>query len=192
MVPGSDGYEWNIYDNPSICFNSTLLVGVSSDNVTIFLFQLAEQTWTSIISPNNYGNINGIVCTDNNLYVMYPTNNIGIYSFAVKTWAVVPINNNGNTSFFKSICCQYIGNSADIVLVSTYDTVHNSYLYISTDNGANWNPTVVSTGYDSWSSSAISADAKTVLLGEYYYNPQANNSTFNIPKNANLYLGVSS
>lgn len=189
-ITGSDAYNWNNYINSSIFVNNTSLVGLLSDNNTVVIHNFNNQTWNSISSPNNYGYPLSIVCTDSNLYLMYGIDNVSRYNFSTQIWNVCDIDNTENTSFLKSISSNNTGNGSDVVVVTTYDSLNNSYVYISNDNGASWSQNTVSSGYDSWSSSDIGTNNNYIFLGNYYYNPEANNSMLNVPKNARLYIGT--
>jgi hypothetical protein len=140
--------------------------------------------------------VNGFYSTVNRNYVLSINSIVYIYDLSSCTWSncvLTPfndgsiINSNMNTNL-KSINCYTDADNVDHIFILSYDNFYNNFLYISHDNGNTWNTQSIANQYDAWSGISCSAYG-TLILGEYYNNPQAGNVDMTTPSKAQLFIG---
>jgi peptide methionine sulfoxide reductase MsrB len=173
---------------------------VSGILLDIMQYDLTLNQWTSLGFDNTSINnsVSGIYSTINQVYVLCSNNTVAIYDLSSSQWTTSILSPNNDSSIYTdssfvsqliSVNCYTDISNQDHVFVLTNDTSLNGFIYISSDNGNNWSPQTISNGYDSWSNLSCSAYG-TLVLGEYYNNPQAGNTDITTPSIANLYLGT--
>jgi peptide methionine sulfoxide reductase MsrB len=172
---------------------------ISGIVLDIMQYDLLSQQWSSTGFDDTYitNSVTGIYSTINNLYVLCDTNTVAIYDILSCQWNTSILSPNNDSSIYDdgsfvtkliSVNCYTDSSNQDHVFVLTNDTSNNGFLYNSSDGGNTWSPQTVSNNYDAWSNLSCSYYG-TLVLGEYYNNPQAGNAIIPTISTANLYLG---
>jgi len=172
---------------------------ISGIVLDIMQYDISSNQWSSTGFDNTSitNSVSGIYSTLNQLYVLCSFNTVAMYDLSSCVWTTSTISPNNDSSIYTdgsfatqliSVNCYTDNSNQDHVFVLTNDTSNNGFLYVSPDGGNTWNPQTVSTGYDAWSNLSCSAYG-TVVLGEYYNNPQAGNTEVPTYPIASLYLG---
>jgi hypothetical protein len=178
-------------------FNGDFSSGTLLD---IIQYDISWNQWnsTGFVNTSITDWVTGIYSTVNQLYVLCSTNTVAIYDLSSCQWKTSVLSPNNDSSIYTdgsfvtqliSVNCYTDNDNQDHVFVLTNDTSLNGFLYMSADGGNTWNTQDVSEGYNAWSTLSCSFYG-TLLLGEYYNNPQAGNTDVPTPSTANLYMGT--
>jgi hypothetical protein len=172
---------------------------ISGMVLDIMKYDISLSQWSStgFANASISNSVSGIYSTLNQLYALCSTNKVAIYDLSSCVWTTSILSPNNDSSIYTdgsfntrliSVNCFTDISNQDYVFVLTNDTSNNGFLYVSPDGGNSWSTQTVSSNYDAWSSLSCSAYG-TVVLGEYYNNPQAGNADIPTNPTANLYLG---